>query len=167
MLHAIGTAQRSVALSSYIFRNDQTGVPSRRPCGCESTGRRGAGADRRHRWRLLYCNPIYRHLRAAGVPAGLFHALGSTLAHAVFEPADPHEAPHHRRRDRFHRRDQHRGRKSSRSASAKTLSADTHFSGRRPSRRAACRSVVRSWRLPRARTFRAIAGSRGLHRRAR
>jgi cardiolipin synthase len=25
MLHAIGTAQRSVALSSYIFRNDQTG----------------------------------------------------------------------------------------------------------------------------------------------
>ncbi|UYW29551.1 phospholipase D-like domain-containing protein [Methylorubrum extorquens] len=72
MLGAIRRAQRSVALSSYIFRNDRTGGAFFEAL----VGARGRGVE----VRVLidgigggyFFHPIYRRLRAAGVPAALF-----------------------------------------------------------------------------------------------
>ena len=72
MLEAIGGAQRSVALSSYIFRDDRTGAAFFD--ALVSAQSRGAEV------RVLidgigggyFFHPIYRRLRAVGVPAALF-----------------------------------------------------------------------------------------------
>ena len=72
MLDAIRLAQRSVALSSYIFRNDRTGGTFFDAL----VGARARGVE----VRVLidgigggyFFHPIYRRLRAAGVPAALF-----------------------------------------------------------------------------------------------
>ncbi|WP_247635158.1 phospholipase D-like domain-containing protein [Methylobacterium sp. 37f] len=72
MLDAIGRAQRSVALSSYIFRNDRTGAAFFDALVAAKA--RGAEV------RVLidgigggyFRHPIYRRLRGAGVPAALF-----------------------------------------------------------------------------------------------
>lgn len=72
MLEAIGQASESVALSSYIFRDDETGRAF-----CEALA---AAKARGAEVRVLidgvgggYFNPAaYKRLRAAGVPAGLF-----------------------------------------------------------------------------------------------
>ena len=88
---AIAAARRSVALSSYILRDDAAGGAFIEALIARTSPRRaGAGADRRHRRRLFLVSglPPAARGRGAGWP---LHALAAAVAHAVPQPAHAQE----------------------------------------------------------------------------
>ena len=126
MLAAIEARARSVALSTYIMRDDAVG----RRFVARARGRPGAAACRSGCWSTgsaaATSPPICRRLRRARLAGGAVHAFGCALADAVPQPAQPQEDPRGRRRGRLHGRHEHHGREPGRDKPAHPV-ADTHF----------------------------------------
>ena len=162
MLAAIGEARTSIALSSYIFRDDPTG---RTFCaaleGGAGAGRRGSRDHRRHRRRLLQPRGLSapegrRH------PGRAVHAFRPALADALPEPAHAQEASDPRRARGLHRGPEHLAAEPL--ADAARPSDPRHaFPRRRPRGRTPDAGVLRRLGLRR----RGCAGGTGLVSRSR
>ena len=80
MLAAIADATSSVALSTYIMRDDAVGIRFVEALKPQRTAASSAGPDRRHRQRLFPSD--FSSVEAQRHPGGAVHALRPALAHA-------------------------------------------------------------------------------------